>query len=421
VVLNAASPVAEHPESYELVSRVLALYKTTAKTETSAATEKGEIAMKKIFAMIGLALPLLLASGAGAASIGWVQQNYNTGSVGYLPRMTSDGWDASTDIFQTSTGFNYLAYQTASVLFNEGTEVWAPYAFYEIDSSGNYIIGHAPSIAVFTNVNNAVMTALEVHQGGQDNGSELWYTLGSCNPGLQLPPCGGVDWLTGQSYDEGYNPSVAIDISIKFPAVSPVVEIHQVGSSLSDLRYRVGTLTSATLNSKGTLIIPPSITWGPSYPIDNPDGASVAGYAPSVSVANGYVVVAYQGTGGTLSYSFGQISGNVIGWQNPVNYDTGYSPSISMLGSDFAGGSAIVEVHQGETGTGPLHYRLGKLNSSTTPTGITWTPNSSTKYATSGCSPSVALQEFYGSLLVEELHSTACGGAFPLLSSLGTF
>jgi hypothetical protein len=331
--------------------------------------------------------------------------------------MTSDGWAASTDIFETSTGFNYLAYQTAEL-----QNGWAPYAFYEISSSGNYVIGYAPSIAVFTNGNNLVMTALEVHQGGQDNGSELWYTLGSCNPGIQQPPCGGVDWLTSQSYDVGYNPSVAIDISIEMPAVSPVVEVHQVGSGLSDLQYRVGTLTSATLNSKG-LIIPPSITWGPSYPVDNPDGASVTGYAPSVSVADGYVVVAYQGTSPNLSYSFGQISGNVIGWQNPVNYGTGYSPSISMLGSDLAGGSGeIVEAHQGDTGTGPLYYRIGKLNSSTTPTGITWTPNSSTKYATSGCSPSVALQAYLPpAVLVEELHSTACGGAFPLLWSYGAF
>jgi len=386
--------------------------------------------MKKIYAIAGFVLPLLFASGAGAASITWSQQNYNTGSVGYLPRLASDSWYQWSDIFETSTGFNYLAYQTAAdcegfITCPWGGVNWAPYAFYEIDSSGNYIIGHAPSISIVSNSSyySYYTTALEVHQGGQDNGSELWYTLGSCNPGGYPASCGGVDWLTSQSYDTGHNPSVSIDASTNNARPS-VVEVHQAGTNLSDLWYHVGTLTPAATTAASN---PPSITWGPPYPIENISGASVAGYAPSVSVANGYVVVAYQGTSGTLSYSFGQISGNVIRWQNPVNYGTGYSPSISMLGADLTGGSgAIVEAHQGDTGTGPLYYRLGKLNSSTAPTGITWTPNSSTEYATSGCYPSIALFDAnaylgIGPVNVGELHSTACGEAAKLLFSFGSF
>ena len=139
----------------------------------------------------------------------------------------------------------------------------------------------------------------------------------------------------------------------------------------------------------------------------------VSGYSPTVSVSNGFVVVAYQGTGGSLWYSLGKVNGSIIAWQDPVNYDSGYNPSVSLqFYSPYQ--AYLVEAHQAGTGTGPLWYRVGSYGAGNT--GITWTPNAATEYEPSGCYPSIALLD---GAYVEELHSTTCNATGNLLSSFG--
>jgi hypothetical protein len=76
----------------------------------------------------------------------------------------------------------------------------------------------------------------------------------------------------------------------------------------------------------------------------------------------------------------------------------------------------VVEAHQSTNGTGPLEYRIGTVKS-LSDTKITWTPNSDTQYATSGCYPSIAQNASY----FLEVHSTECNKAASLVYSFGFF
>jgi hypothetical protein len=77
----------------------------------------------------------------------------------------------------------------------------------------------------------------------------------------------------------------------------------------------------------------------------------VAGYAPSVYVAGGNVVLVYQVNGAqpnNLFVSFGQISGNQIVWQDQAGYANGYNPSATIAlpnPYDNLEGPLVVEVH----------------------------------------------------------------------------
>lgn len=374
--------------------------------------------MKKIYAIAGFAL--LFAGGVGAAPITWQLRNYNTGSVGYLPRLTSDGYWGLADIFQTATGFADLAYQDGSEFFVSvgppPQSIWDPYSFLEFGPTLNYVVGHAPSISLYINVNAAdnqiIDSVLEVHQGGQNNGAALWYTLGSCLEANTGGPCGLIPWSLSEQYDNGFNPSAAMEnYNVGYPTTT-VVEVHQAMQDNSQLWYHIGTLTAATLNAAG-LVGAPTMAWNPSaYEVTNSAGVGVSGYDPTVSVSNGFVLVAYQGTGGSLWYSLGKV-GDRIAWNDPVNYDSGYNPSISLqfYSNDQ---SYVIEAHQAGTGTGPLWYRVGSYGAGNT--GITWTPNAATEYETSGCYPSVTQGPNLG---VGELHSTTCGATGDLLFSVG--
>jgi hypothetical protein len=361
--------------------------------------------MKKRYTVVTLSL--LLAGGAAAQTIAWTQSgSYDTLGGGYLPRVANDGGLGFASVFETGKGTSNLAYQTATESLPSNCQTislsWSPAAYVETNSQG-YVSGHAPGIALLTNMGSGA-SALEVYQGTGDNGAALMYTLGS-TPSNPLPCIESYTypysytWSSSGQYDQGYNPTVAIDnyntLNIEPVGSSPftttVVEVHQAGEDLSDLWYHVGTLTYGL----GT----PSIVWGPSYRVgpDSLQNAYLTGYAPSVSVSNGIVVVAFQAEGGTLEYITGIVSlYNTIAWQTATDYANGYNPSVSLVGG------YLVEAHQLDNGTGPLLYLLGQVNINAQ---LSWYQNSPVQYST-GCYPSAALDGLFG--YIAEVHSTAC-------------
>jgi hypothetical protein len=95
----------------------------------------------------------------------------------------------------------------------------------------------------------------------------------------------------------------------------------------------------------------PEFVWGPSFQYDT-------GYYPSVSVVGNTVVEVHQGSTscpGPLWYRVGTVQGQQIAWSDSYQYDNGCAPSVST------DRRLVFEVHQGSIGVGPLWSRLGFL------------------------------------------------------------
>ncbi len=375
--------------------------------------------MKKLQVVIGLVSALLLASAASAENltIQWWVTGWPAG-IGWLPKIAaSGGQDGSAAlIYQTGTGDAKFQYWDGQMVYTVPNEFdWdGPYS---VTSSPE--VGHQPSIAMVACEIPACTglyfnsDVIQVHQGGQDNGSELWYRTGFDSGGLE------TTWAASHSYDEGYNPTVAVDQTGGTSTTTTVVEVHQGGVDLSALWYHVGTLTYSASSV--------SVTWGPSHPV------GFSGYAPTVSIANGIVVLVAQGTAGQLLYSIGtaDTSTDTINWSATDNYDKGYNPSVSVQscgagGDTFGCDFVVVEAHQEGNTTGSLLYRMGKMyygsGGGSAPTSISWSPNADTNYA-KGCYPSVALM-MYGTNTTTtyplvESHSDACGKPAALHTAWG--
>ena len=373
--------------------------------------------MKNVQLAIGFVSALLLANAGRAENIivNWQQQGLATGN-GWLPKIASDGqWGMTSLIYQIGTADARFEYENGNLDTSAGTLSWiGPYNIFSPTQPDNEV-GHAPSVAMVDCANSeclsaghAIANVIQVHQGGQDNGAALWYRTGVYNAGS------ATTWAAAVQYDEGYNPTVALVPGGSSYATTTVVEVHQAGVDSSALWYHVGTLTygeSAVY-----------VSCGPSYP------TGFSGYAPTVSVSAGLVVLVAQGTAPEMWYSLGVVdtSTNQISWGPADNYDTGYNPTVSVsFGGSFCSCDWLVaEAHQGGTGTGSLWYRIGIVNAGSggsNPTTITWTPNAATDYAPSGCYPSVGLLTNSGgySYDVVESHSIACGGPANIVSSWG--
>lgn len=373
--------------------------------------------MKNFPVAAGFVGALLLASVASAEdiTIKWQQQGLPIGT-GWLPKIASDGQIGMTTlIFQTGTG--NAAFEYSNGFLNTSSKLLSWIGPYNVFSSTEPSpeVGHEPSIALVTcgvyaclSSGHDVANVIQVHQGGQDSGAALWYRTGVYDPGSPTV------WAAAIKYDDGYNPTVAADPGGSSFSTTTVVEVHQGGVDSSDLWYHVGTLTYG----ESTVYV----TWGPSY------RTGFSGYAPTVAIYGGLVVLVAQGTKPQLWYSLGVVdtSTNTINWGDAKNYDTGFNPTVSLrtCGPLFSCGWIVTEAHQGGGGTGPLWYRIGTLNSSggSYPTSITWTPNSATKYNSSGCYPSISvLSNSLGySYDVVESHSEACGGPAKIVASWGT-
>jgi hypothetical protein len=362
-------------------------------------------------------LTLLLSAAAQAQSISWVQEakSLSSKSNGYLPRVASDGsstglGSSTVSIYQDATGFAEFKYQTG-----QASSLYDPELSWGSTIAGIYgEIGHQASIAMTATGEYGIYNdvVFEAHQGGQDNGGELWYRAGQGPYGIQPYPV-DLSWGAGYSYDTGFNAAVALDQSI---SSSPtIVEVHQAASGASTIWYHVGQITAG-----GSV---------PTVSLHGSHSTGFVGYAPSVTVAGGFVILAMQGTdsqgtGGALLYSLGQVKTDASGaptgeiaWGPLTKYDNGYNPSVSLTLQFSEATWVLVEAHQADGGTGPLYYRIGYLNysdSGASPTAVAWQKNPSnksysTQYAQTGCYPSVTQTYDNGLWSVVETNSTACG------------
>ncbi len=365
--------------------------------------------MKRISVTVTLAA-LLLASGVKAEdiTISW-QVTGKKISPGFLPKVASDGLSNVIAISETATGLS--AFESELGSYGIGKINWSGTANYLYSPPQTTPqVGHAPSIALAYNGSDNYDNGIEVHQGGQQSESSLWFQIGTNAP----PSFSKMNWSAANQYDTGYNATVAADLNGPSLTSATVVEVHQSASSLSALWYHVGTLT---LGSS------PSMSWGPALEINS---GMNQGYAPTVTVANNMALLVAQGTGGTLWYAIGEVdtATSTITWTDPIPYGTGYNPTVSMFGdgtTDYIGsGRVLVEAHQVDNTTGSLTYSAGVLKGKT-PASITWSSDVNVAYST-GCYPSVALA-FYGytasSLSLTETHETACGSATTVDASFG--
>jgi hypothetical protein len=375
-------------------------------------------------------MALLWATGVGAAevTISWIQTGAPVG-FGYLPKLASDGWGSFISIYQQSTGFAPFAYQTG---FQQNPDLlWNPSNFITTNTGGDEV-GHSAAVAMVPYFVDGILSEdslIEVHQGGQDDGAALWFRAGQNVPGAAQPTGSDATWQAAQEYDSGFNPAIALDqyCSSCATGATTIVEVHQSQSGASPLWFHIGTFSGLGTST-------PTASFGPAMQFD----PGFDGYAPSVSIADGLIVLVGQGSGGTLWYSIGvlQSSGQSIGvtWTAPETYDNGYNPSISLVGCTDCGHSQgfkaawdLVEVHQAlsDTSTGPLLYRTARLKpaeGASYPTTIKWTPNADTEYVKEGCYPAISQMPFPPAQDYEvlETHSTACGKAADIVSAVGS-
>jgi hypothetical protein len=371
---------------------------------------------------VKMALAAMLLAGTTRANDITIKWNVTPTSYlsSYLPKVASDGLQNVVTIAETGTGLS-------AVIDELG--LYQPLTSEQVQWTGSpsYLygptqqVGHAPTIALAYDSVDNYDGAIEVHQGGQDSESSLWFQLGSIAPppsalaiswgsATRLGPgpwaCGPYPRGCGAGpYDYGYNPTVAADLDGPSFTSSTVVEAHQAASGESTLYYHVGVLTLGPS---------PSISWGPSLAVSTTQGS-----APTVSISNNVAVLVAQGSGGTLWSSIGVVdtATSTIAWTTPSQYASGYNPTVSVYGSGtdlLISGRALVEAHQLDNGTGPLVASVGVLKGSS-PTSITWSDTTNVPYG-SGCYPSVALAGGVGpyppyNLTVTEIHEAGCGSA----------
>jgi hypothetical protein len=346
--------------------------------------------MRNISVHLRLVLALLFVSGAKAdVYIGWWQLAQEFG-YGYLPKVTSDGFGTPVTIYQTDTGFATVKYVIGSTAGWTLTWPDGPYSIVAPSTE----LAHSPAVGMVMGLSNWAL--VDIHQGGQDSGSAMWYhsaTWGTSSCSTQACWADGVEYAAN---DTGYNTAVSVDTCDPAISTAGVVEVHQSASALSTLWYRVGTIKIGSGN----------LSWGPAT------STGFSGYAPSVSLLCGQVVLVAQGTGGSLFLATGSAntSTNSIGWGAPASYDTGYNPSVTVQS-----GGALVEVHQQTNTTGPLLYRTGTVS---TTGAVAWTSKADTSYGT-GCYPTVTGLYNVGIETVIEVHSEACGKAAHLVASYG--
>ena len=368
--------------------------------------------MKNFPVAIGLVGALLLANAGRAENIKieWWVTGWPAGK-GWLPKIAGSGGLTGSGalIFQSGKGDAKFQYWDGQMVLTEPNVFnWdGPYSVTSTTEPSPEV-GHEPSIAMVTcpipSCTGLYITpdVIQVHQGGQDNGAALWYRTGVNTGGLS------TTWAAAKFYDTGFNPTVSVDQSGGTSTTTTVVEAHQAGVDSSELWYHVGTLTYSASSV--------SVTWGKAHK------TGFSGYAPTISIANGVVVLVAQGAAPHTWYSVGVVdtSTDTISWSAENNYADGYNPSVSVQSCGFGSATfgcdfVVVEAHQEGTGTGSLLYRMGKMfygTGGSAPTSIKWTPNADTNYA-KGCYPSVGLMtygtDYTSTYPLVESHSADCG------------
>jgi hypothetical protein len=369
--------------------------------------------------VLTLLMTAALCGSAKAQTITWVLKDavVDEGSW-YLPRLASDGneakyfWDTPGPELvvagqEFAGGFEPFQYMTG--VWDSGEAVtWG--SFSEYSEVENPAVAMATFCPVYCYLFDAIV---EVHQGGQDSGSALWYRIASVNV-TSTPIPSRLPWSTAAKYDQGFNPTIAMDpvASIDTNTEAPIVEVHQAAAGVSNLWYHVGQVS---MTKSGAV----SLTWGPSYRFEE----DTQGSNPSVTLCNGVAIEVHEGESGTLWYSIGTVAGDTVSWNTAQKYDNGYAPSVTACAYGNTTGPYLIEAHQAANpGTGqstPLWYHVAPYTTG----GATWT--AATKFAT-GCSPSVApFQYEYNDGYTADYYQVAvtlagaCGAAYALYYYVG--
>jgi hypothetical protein len=104
-----------------------------------------------------------------------------------------------------------------------------------------------------------------------------------------------------------------------------------------------------------------NLTWFDSHKFDsfstNPSIAGVGGCGTPTNVCLIEVHNSNAAPGPFWTRSGGSTDGSNITWENPVEYGGGWNPKIS-----FFGGRTLLEVHNGQAGSGPMYYYFGALS-----------------------------------------------------------
>ena len=217
--------------------------------------------------------------------------------------------------------------------------------------------------------------AVEVHQAGSGVGP-LWYRVGQLSGSA-------IQWGASFQYEDmGEYPSVSISYDSFNPALR-VVEVHQAADGVGPLWYRTGEVNTGDN----------TIQWQDSHQYDN-------GENPHVALSNGVGAVEVHQAGdgaGPLWYRVGGITGSTISWGSSYQYDNGENPSVSQWNGD------VVEVHQAGDGVGAQWYRVGQVSGFI----VQW--GDSYQYEDNGENPSVALSYVSPDEPVVEVHQADDG------------
>ena len=249
-------------------------------------------------------------------------------------------------------------------------------AFVYWSNSVNYDNGFNPKVAYDGT------TVVDVHNGTGGAGP-LWYRVGQLNY-----PYTSIAFSNSHQYQaKGFNPSVAL-------SGTTVVEVHNATAAPGSLMYRVGIVNT----NKDT------IQWGKAYKYDK-------GFNPSIALSGTTAIEVHNagGQSGPEWYRVGTVdlSTKTIAWSDSNQYDNGFNPSVAMY--QFSGTLAVLEVHNGGDGAGPLWYRNGIVSGST----IAW--QNSSEYVSYGNNPTIG---FDGGAFVE-VHNGDAGGIVELWDDSG--
>jgi hypothetical protein len=191
-----------------------------------------------------------------------------------------------------------------------------------------------------------------------------------------------IDWPEFQSFDDGYESSVAIHPS------GLIVEVHSSGPTVlnyTGLYYRIGKLDPA----KG-------VTWGPSHRWVS---RGTYGSWPAVAITKeGYAILTFSNAftkkNASLRYAVGTLdlegtTDQEIDFKvNSSKYDDGFHNSVSV---NYNG--TIAEAHEADGGTG-IYYRLGHLNApGSGDFSIVWDTGSNGQKYDNGVGPRISIND----------------------------
>jgi len=237
-------------------------------------------------------------------------------------------------------------------VYDSATITWGP--------AYNYDSGFNPSVAI------SGSTVVEVHNG-QGASGPMWYHVGQISGSK-------ITWGPAYNYDTGWNPSVAVN-------GSTVIEVHNGQGQAGEIWYHVGQIHGK------------KITWEPAYSYD-------WGYNPSVALAGSTAIEVHNGQGGAgpMWYHVGTVGSSQIEWGPANTYDWGYNPKVAFfIGDCYDDPPTVMEVHNANSYPSDLWYHYGSWQG-----GTTLNMGPTTQYDW-GWNPSIAADPNYNGIV--EVHN----------------